>query len=80
MFLKEARTQCLPEAAAFAECSVKYGILGIFKCKTENKHQNICTSSWATQERWDEYRNKKLDELIANGTIFPFKRKPCKLR
>ena len=71
MFLEEARSHCKTEIEKFVECSKREGFFVIFNCREENRQQNLCAKKYSTQERWNAYREKKINEYVEAGLIPP---------
>ena len=80
MFLREARLKCKPAIEDFVNCSRREGLLVVIRCRKENRKQNECVKQYTTEENWQEYRQRKVQEYIDQGLVEPLELQEKKRR
>lgn len=68
-FLHLQREACKESMQTFATCAKEAGFMVTFKCRDQLHVANECLQKLTTDERYAEFRQKKIDAWVQEGVL-----------
>ena len=68
-FFKLQREECKDALQAYAKCAKEEGFLVILRCRDKLEEANQCLHKLTTDERYLEFKKKKIDAWVEQGVL-----------